>query len=224
MIDPDAIDAIFFDLDGTLVDSDDAAAERLAARLNVARPLFPNRDPLPFARWLTMQAETPGNAFLTLIDALGLDNALHGVIGRLSRWRGRDHAPTFRPIEGVNQMLITLSGRYKLALVTSRGRQHIDAFCQAHPDLAAHLQCTIGRQDTRRIKPHPAPLRLAAEKLGVPVERCLMVGDTPVDIRAARRAGAWGVGVLCGFGQRGELGRAGAHFILGRTPELGEIL
>jgi phosphoglycolate phosphatase len=47
-----------------------------------------------------------------------------------------------------------------------------------------------------------------------------MVGDTTVDVHAARRAGAWSVGVLCGFGQWAELARAGAHLVLQSTVDL----
>ena len=47
-----------------------------------------------------------------------------------------------------------------------------------------------------------------------------MVGDTTVDIKSARRAGAWSIGVLCGFGEQAELERAGAHMILPATAEL----
>jgi phosphoglycolate phosphatase-like HAD superfamily hydrolase len=54
----------------------------------------------------------------------------------------------------------------------------------------------------------------------VPVERCLMVGDTTADIRAARAAGARSIGVLCGFGQHEELERAGADLILETTGDL----
>jgi phosphoglycolate phosphatase-like HAD superfamily hydrolase len=60
--------------------------------------------------------------------------------------------------------------------------------------------------------------------LGVPVERCAMVGDTTVDVKAARRAGAWAVAVLCGFGEREELERAGAHVILEHTAQLSSLL
>jgi phosphoglycolate phosphatase len=51
-----------------------------------------------------------------------------------------------------------------------------------------------------------------------------MVGDTTVDIRAGVAAGAQTVGVLCGFGQRHELERAGANLILENTTELAEVL
>jgi len=39
-------------------------------------------------------------------------------------------------------------------------------------------------------------------------------------VKSARRAGAWSVGVLCGFGERAELERAGAHLILDSTADL----
>jgi len=60
--------------------------------------------------------------------------------------------------------------------------------------------------------------------LGLPPEACLMVVDTTVDIRAARAAASQSVGVLCGFGERGELERAGADLLLESTPELVAVL
>jgi N-acetyl-D-muramate 6-phosphate phosphatase len=51
-----------------------------------------------------------------------------------------------------------------------------------------------------------------------------MVGDTPIDIRAGRAAGAQTIGVLCGFGEREELLRAGADLILDSTADLPTVL
>jgi phosphoglycolate phosphatase len=51
-----------------------------------------------------------------------------------------------------------------------------------------------------------------------------MVGDTSVDIRAGKAAGAQTAGVLCGFGQEAELRRMGADLILPTTPLLVEAL
>jgi phosphoglycolate phosphatase-like HAD superfamily hydrolase len=60
----------------------------------------------------------------------------------------------------------------------------------------------------------------AAEKLAIVPEYCLMVGDTPVDIRAARLAGMQSAGVLCGFGREKGLRQAGADLILRSTADL----
>lgn len=208
--------AILFDLDGTLIDTDNTAADRLANRL---APILGRKAPNT-ARWLLMQAETPGNLLVTVLDWLRLDVQLMTITDRLRRRRGVYPASEFRLIPGVEPMLIALKERYALALVTTRSRYHIDRFFETFPTIAPAFQVTSGLQDTHRLKPHPSPILLTAKRLGVAPAECLMVGDTTVDIRAGRRAGAWTAGVLCGFGQRTELERAGAHLILDSTADL----
>jgi phosphoglycolate phosphatase len=125
----------------------------------------------------------------------------------------------FRPVDGVIEMLHDLSRRYHLAIVTTRSRQEAETFL-AQQELDGLIQVVVGREDTWRIKPHPSPVRHAADQLAAPVERCLMVGDTRADIWAARAAGARAAGVLCGFGRREELERAGADMIVSVTSDL----
>jgi phosphoglycolate phosphatase len=60
--------------------------------------------------------------------------------------------------------------------------------------------------------------------MGVPAGDCLMVGDTTVDIRAGKAAGAQTIGVLCGFGEEQELRLLGADMVLATTPELVQVL
>jgi phosphoglycolate phosphatase len=59
--------------------------------------------------------------------------------------------------------------------------------------------------------------------MGVAPESCLMIGDTTVDMRAGKSAGAQTVGVLCGFGEENELRRAGADAIFKSTADLKEL-
>lgn len=213
------VDAILFDLDGTLVETDDEAVEALARRLRPVRWLLPRRDPARAARRLLMALETPVTRFVGLLDRLGLDDDLFGLGERLQRLRGVEAVPNFRPVEGVTEMLRDLNRRYHLAIVTTRSHREAQAFLEQQA-LADIIRVITGRDDTWRLKPHPGPLQHTAERLGVAIERCLMVGDTTVDIEAAKSAGAWSVGVLCGFGQRDELERAGADLILKTTADL----
>jgi phosphoglycolate phosphatase-like HAD superfamily hydrolase len=60
--------------------------------------------------------------------------------------------------------------------------------------------------------------------MGVKPEECLMIGDTTVDMRAGKSAGAQTAGVLCGFGEKEELLRFGADVILETTSELANKL
>lgn len=219
MFNKDDIDAILFDLDGTLIDTDDQAVERIAQHLQRLCP----RDPERTARRLLMLAETPGNMLMTMIDAVGLDQPLRRLSRRLYEWRGLRSTTNFRIVANTAEMLSGLNGRYRLAVVTTRGPRDTEAFL-AQYNLRDLFDVLVTCETTLRIKPHPAPVRYAAERLGVPVERCVMVGDTTVDVKAARRAGAWAVGVLCGFGERSELERAGAHVILEHTSQLSTLL
>jgi phosphoglycolate phosphatase len=80
----------------------------------------------------------------------------------------------------------------------------------------------ITREDAQRMKPHPMPVRLAAERLGVKAEQCIMVGDTSVDIRAGKAAGSLAVGVRCGFGHDGDFREA--DLVLDNPAELTDWL
>ncbi len=219
MLEQDKVEAVLFDLDGTLMDTDDQAVEALARWLQRLHWPRPRRA----ARHLLMASETPGNALMTLVDVLRLDGPLIAFTDRLRRWRGLRTRADFRIVAGAREMLAALDGRYRLAVVTTRGLGEAQAFLEQY-DLRDLFELLVTRESTWRLKPHPAPVRHAARMLGVPVERCVMVGDTTVDVKSARRAGAWAVATLCGFGEREELEQAGAHVILEHTAQLPSLL
>jgi predicted PurR-regulated permease PerM/phosphoglycolate phosphatase-like HAD superfamily hydrolase len=216
---PGEIDAILFDLDGTLADTDDEVVDALTRRLRHLRWFLPGRDPCRSARRLLMATERPTARLLGILDRVGLDDDLLDLGDRLRRLRGVSAPLNFRAVDGVVGMLHELDRRYHLAIVTTRNKRVAEAFVSQH-GLGDLVQVITGRDDTWRIKPHPSPVRHTAEKLGVPVESCLIVGDTTADIEAARAAGARSVGVLCGFGSRDQLERAGADLILATTHDL----
>jgi phosphoglycolate phosphatase-like HAD superfamily hydrolase len=215
MLDLAAVDALLFDLDGTLLDSDDQAVEGLARRL--ARLGF--RRPQLRARRLVMAAETPINGLLTALDMVGIDEPVGWLADRLHRWRGQRKPADFRIVAGVDRALAFLSAEYRMGVVTTRGRGEAMAFLEQY-GLRSLFEVVVTRESTWRLKPHPAPVLHAARALAVPPTRCAMVGDTTVDIKSARRAGAFAVAVLCGFGERDELERAGAHLVLSSPVDL----
>ena len=90
--------------------------------------------------------------------------------------------------------------------------------------LEALFEVVTTRQDTWWLKPHAAPVRRTAQLLGVPTAACLMVGDTVMDMRAAKSAGARAIGVLSGLGAREELRRGRADLILSEVAELWPLL
>jgi len=72
----------------------------------------------------------------------------------------------------------------------------------------------IGQRAGVAIKPDPAMVRAAADELGVAAARCVMVGDSPVDVAAGRAAGMRTVAVTWGFRDREVLVAARADAVV----------
>lgn len=216
-LDISRIKALCFDVDGTLSDTDDLYAQKVVDLL--PRFLFPN--PMQTARRLVMWVEAPGNALLGFADTIGLDDEMTAFIEWLNRNR-KHPRKNFLLVPGVDEMLAQLHGRYPMSVVSARDEKSTMRFLNQF-DLCKYFDVIVTGLSTPHTKPYPDPILLAAQKMGARPEECLMVGDTTVDIRAGKAAGAQAVGVLCGFGEEAELKQLGADLILGSTSELTEV-
>jgi len=208
------IKALCFDVDGTLSDTDDYYAQKIVRFF--PRSLF--RDPAHTARRLVMWIESPGNALLGFADRIGIDDEMVAVIDWINRHR-KSPLKKYLIVPGVEEMFKLMQGRYPMSVVSARDEQSTMRFLTQF-DLCKYFDAIITGLSARHTKPYPDPILLAAERMGVKPEECLMIGDTTVDMRAGKAAGAQSVGVLCGFGEEEELRRLGADLILKSTADL----
>jgi HAD superfamily hydrolase (TIGR01509 family) len=215
--------ALFFDVDGTLADTDDEYIERATRLMGPLRLLFPQHDPTAFLRWGVMAAESPMNFLMGIPDRVGLDDRLVALSDWLAEARGHPRPKRYVPMTGMQALLPTLASRYPLALITARSRRPTLAFVNQF-DLQSVVKLVVSAQTARHTKPYPDPVLWAAKTLGLPPEACVMIGDTTVDILAGKRAGAQAIGVLCGFGERAELEQCGADLILEHTADLAQVV
>lgn len=212
------IKALCFDVDGTLSDTDDLYARKVSPYL--PRSLF--SDPDQTARRMVMWVESPGNALLGYADKVGMDDEMGAVIDWFSRFQPNT-TRKFLLIPGVDDMLAALKGRYLMSIVSARHEKSTMRFLEQF-DLVKYFDAVITGLSAPHTKPFPDPILLAAERMGVSPGECLMIGDTTVDIRAGKLAGAQTVGVLCGFGEEKELRDMGADLILSNTHLLADVL
>ena len=216
------IQTICFDVDGTLSDTDDVMVAQLAMLLYPFHFMFPGKDLLRVARGIVMEVEAPANYLYGITDLVGLDDEIFALKDWLVRMSKKNTRP-FQLVPGTREMLDRLFQSYPLTIVSARDTsstmQFLDQF-----DLAHYFARIATDQTCQHTKPFPDPILWVAKELGVPAVNCLMVGDTSVDIRAGKAAGAQTVGVLCGFGEAGELLGFGADMILVKTSELVEVL
>ncbi len=170
-----------------------------------------------------MWAEGPGNALLSIPDRFHFDDE----IARFGDWLhrrglgGKNHE--FLLIDGIRDLLEALEPEYKMSVVSARSRRGTMAFLD-HFGLTPFFDVIVSAQTANRTKPWPDPIFLAAERLGVQPSECLMVGDTTVDLRSGKAAGAQTAGVLCGFGDEEELMALEPDVLLASTTDLAGLL
>jgi HAD superfamily hydrolase (TIGR01509 family) len=196
---------VLFDLDGTLVDSvyQHVLAWRkafAAAGLDVAVWKIHRRIGMSgglFARALLGETDLPVTA------------ALAEELQSAHRDAYVDLADTVRPLPGSDALLAKLTELgVPWAIATSSG-EVTAARTMSQLTMPATVP-VITRDRVQRAKPDPDLFLAAADALGVPIEDCVVVGDSVWDLLAARRARALGVGLLSGGYGQDELERAGA--------------
>lgn len=110
----------------------------------------------------------------------------------------RDLYPKFFDQVSVNLGLVSLAKTFaqtvKIALVTSASRQSAISVLEAK-NLISLFEVIITGDECTQHKPHPQPYQIAAEKLGVGPEECLVFEDTDIGVGSARTFGAQVVAV-----------------------------
>lgn len=220
-IQAERVKAILFDIDGTLSDSDDLMVRKVEQFLKPLYFFSTIEKRHCAAHWLIMAMESPGNFIYNLADKFDLDSLFIRMINNRSKKR-KYQVKKYWIVPGVQDLLSDLVDKFSMGVVSARDEKSALAFIGQF-ELEKYFSVIVTSQTCRYTKPYPDPLLFAAEQLGVEPQACLMVGDTTVDIKAAKLAGMQSAGVLCGFGRRGELERAGADLILDSTADLRTI-
>jgi N-acetyl-D-muramate 6-phosphate phosphatase len=221
MLDKNKIRVLCFDVDGTLSDTDDYYADKFSAWFQ-RMPRFLVRDPQRAARRLVMWSGSPANALLGLSDTIGFDGPIITLIDFIYRHRKKKWRK-FLIVPGVQEMLARLKGKYLMVIVSARDEESTMTFLQEF-DLVKYFDLVISALSAKHTKPYPDPILLAAKKMGVAPDACVMIGDTTVDVRAGKSAGSQTVSVLCGFGEEDELRRKNSDLILQSTADLADTL
>jgi phosphoglycolate phosphatase len=185
------VEAIAFDLDGTLLDT----VHDLAAACNalLAELEYP---PLPLEVIRTMIGKGMGNLVARMlavstgesheaIDARASTDALRRYQAHYAVLHGR----ATRPFPGTIEGLVRLSSLgIPLAVITNKATQFVRSHL-AQAGIEHFFAIVIGGDDLPTRKPDPGPLFHVANFFGIAPARLLMVGDSANDVQAARAAG-----------------------------------
>lgn len=203
---------VILDVDGTLVDSNDAHARA----------------------WVEALAENGVHVALEEVRrriGMGGDKLLPTVAGlnedspqgkRVSKRRGeifkQKYLPTLRPCPGANDLLRHMHARGLRLVVASSAKagelKPLLKVCGAD----AVVEDQTSSDDADRSKPDPDIVQAALHNLRLPPAEVVMLGDTPYDVEAATRAGVGIIALRCGGWADSEL--AGARAVYQNPADL----
>jgi HAD superfamily hydrolase (TIGR01549 family) len=138
-------------------------------------------------------------------------------------WRRayRNESPRLMP--GARQLIRSLQRDFVLGIVSSGNRPRVRRQLRGF-QLTDYFSACVCNEDAPRRKPHPAPLNLALERIGLDPEECVYVGDTAEDVEMSRRAGVRPIGVLGPFPTAARLRASRPDVILNSIEELPHYL
>jgi len=185
---PRGIEAVLFDMDGTLLLSEDRTDRAISALLAATDGVeqggdYADVDP---TRFHGITWEATGAWLAERWPALGGVDVAAELQRRFHQTFVEDPPP---PVPGAREALAAASAVLPTAIVTSSNRETLALVCD---QLALHglVTATIAAEDCTESKPSPQPFILAAQRLGVAPGRCLVFEDSMAGVEAAHAVGA----------------------------------
>lgn len=186
------IKAALLDIDGTLVDSNDAHANAWVDALDDAGFAIPFEDVRPL---IGMGSDNLLPTLLKIDPDDPLGKELADYRGEIFR---KHYLKTVRPFPKVREFLKMLIDKgLKLVVATSSTKEDLEKIL-VQGQISDLLPTRVNADDTDQSKPDPEIVLAALKKANVEKEEAVMIGDTPYDLSAAHRAGIRPIGFTSG--------------------------
>lgn len=199
------IKTMLFDLDGTIIDTNELIIRSFIESLQGVTPEGFGREHIipSMGEPLTDQMRR----FSGREDVTDLVAAYREVNLRL-------HDEYVKAFDHVNDVIERLHGQgiqigvvtTKMRLTTERGLKYVGLF--------DYIDAIVTIDDVVNAKPHPEPVKKAIDLLGADPASTMMVGDSIVDIQSALAAGTIAVGVAWSLKGEQKLKEVGAHHVI----------
>jgi phosphoglycolate phosphatase len=215
---------VSFDLDGTLVDTAAEIAE--AANLSLESHGIARRPVADITLLIGAGTRHLMQQLLArcLQEEPGLAQRVRSddVLASMDEHYARTTGTSARPYPGCVQTLTALRGAgVRLACVTNKELRHARRVLQV-TGLDEHFELVIGGDSLPQKKPHASVLRHVAQTLGVPVAQVAHVGDSSIDVAAARNAGVAAWAVSFGYNGGEPIANAAPDHLFDALPQVAE--
>jgi len=179
-----SIEAVLFDMDGTLILTEDRTDRAVLALLAEHEIEVPNDLDLSSFHGVTWA--TSARNLKTRWPALETVD----IAGSLQRHFHQTFIVDLPPIvPGAVEALRAAAASFPVAIVTSSNRETLELVC-AQLRIEDLLAATVGAEDCSNSKPHPEPFLLGAERVGVSPKGCLIFEDSGAGVESGLASGA----------------------------------
>jgi len=186
----DRISAVLFDVDGTLIDSNAAHADTWAQALS-------ERGVASDAARVRPLVGMGSDKLLPMVG-LAEDSSQGRAVTQRKKELFAQRLPRLQPTRGARALVSYLRQQHKAVVIaTSAGDDEMDALLQ-QAGVGDLIPKRTSSDDADRSKPDPDIVVAALHRTGSSPDRTAMIGDTPYDLEAARRAGVHAIALRCG--------------------------
>ena len=211
--------AVFFDLDGTLIDS----VHDIKDCINVMLKKFSHSE-----RSVEDVCQFVGNGARKLVErSVGVELSKEQIDERLAFYNEYYTAcgsPKTRLFDGIREMLLCLKERgYKIAIRTNKPQITTDEVIKTYFE-GIEFDMVVGQSATVACKPDKTATLDMLDKLQVLPENAYFVGDGEADVLSAINAGMHGIAVLWGYRSKEQLQSVGATVFAKNPQELLQLI
>jgi phosphoglycolate phosphatase len=184
---------ILFDLDGTLIDSTEAILESFGVAFKTFEKEVPGSE--------LIEAEV-GHPLDAMFATLGVEEEYIGEYVKAYKMHYRKISCAKTVLLPQAREAVEFAAAFAtLGVVTTKTAKYSIALLE-HMGLMEHFSVLIGREDVTHPKPDPEPIQKALAKLPTVTDNIWMVGDTCMDMMAAKSANVGRVAVTCGYASK----------------------
>jgi len=213
------IEAVIFDFDGTLAELHLDFGEMRAA---IADLLIQYNLPSDeFEHFYLLEMIEAGEKRLAENAAQSGEAFRRDAMARIEQME-IDAAGRSNLFAGVKEMLEEIRNQSVLTGIITRNC--LRAVQTVFPDYGNYVDALISREMTQHVKPDPGHLTEILSLLNIPAQRCLMVGDHPIDVQIGKELGAYTAAVLTGTGKHEDLKHARPDFLLHHVLEIRQVI
>ncbi|MDR0580240.1 MAG: HAD family hydrolase [Campylobacteraceae bacterium] len=187
---------ILFDMDGTIIDSTEAITESFTAAFKTL-----GKEVGEVSKILSLIGYPLDEMFVEL--GIKKEDTDKFVNAYKAHYRTIVKDKT-KLIKGAKEAVTEAYEFARLGIVTTKTSLYTKEILE-YFGMLKQFEVIVGREDVTRTKPHPEPILKALEAMNSDMQNAWMIGDTILDMGAAKAADIKCAGVLCGYGKKEDL-------------------